>query len=155
MPRTTVTGADFMHNLDISGDSELRIGSLFSGYGGLDLAVEHVFNASTVWFSELNEPVARVFAHHWPGAPNLGDITTIDWSQVEPVDILIGGFPCQDVSTVGKRAGLAPGTRSGLWALGSHGHSHRPTPTAVGRHRERPRAAVLTSDAATRTRRRL
>jgi len=116
MPGTTVTGADFMHDLDTSGDSELRIGSLFSGYGGLDLAVEHVFNATSVWFSELNEPVARVFSRHWPDAPNLGDITIIDWSQVEPVDILIGGFPCQDVSTVGKRAGLAPGTRSGLWA---------------------------------------
>ncbi|WP_340088850.1 DNA cytosine methyltransferase [Microbacterium esteraromaticum] len=105
-----------MHDLDISGEPRLRIGSLFSGYGGLDLAVEHVFNATTVWFSELNAPVARVFSHHWPEAPNLGDITAIDWSQVEPVDILIGGFPCQDVSTVGKRAGLAPGTRSGLWA---------------------------------------
>lgn len=105
-----------MHDLNASGGPGLRIGSLFSGYGGLDLAVEHVFNAKTVWFSELNEPVARVFARHWPDAPNLGDITTIDWRQVEPVDILIGGFPCQDVSTVGKRAGLAPGTRSGLWA---------------------------------------
>lgn len=51
-----------MHDLDASGGSELRIGSLFSGYGGLDLAVEHVFNAKTLWFSELNEPVARVFA---------------------------------------------------------------------------------------------
>ena len=116
MPETTVTGADFMHDLNASGGSELRIGSLFSGYGGLDLGVEHVFNAKTVWFSELNESVARVFSRHWPDAPNLGDITTIDWSQVAPIDILIGGFPCQDVSTVGKRAGLAPGTRSGLWA---------------------------------------
>lgn len=116
MSGTTVTGADFMDELNASSDSQLRIGSLFSGYGGLDLAVEHVFNARTVWFSELNEPVARVFARHWPDAPNLGDITTIDWSQAEPVDILIGGFPCQDVSTVGKRAGIAPGTRSGLWA---------------------------------------
>lgn len=105
-----------MRDLDTSSGSELKIGSLFSGYGGLDLAVEHVFNAKTVWFSELNEPVARVFSRHWPDAPNLGDITSIDWGQVEPVDILIGGFPCQDVSTVGKRAGLAPGTRSGLWA---------------------------------------
>jgi len=94
----------------------LRVGSLFSGYGGLDLAVEHVFSAETIWFSEINEPVAGVFARHWPDAPNLGEITTINWSRVEPVDILIGGFPCQDVSTVGKRAGLAPGTRSGLWA---------------------------------------
>lgn len=94
----------------------LRVGSLFSGYGGLDLAVEHVFNAETIWFSEINEPVARVFAHHWPHALNLGDITTIDWSAVPPVDIVCGGFPCQDVSTVGKQAGLAPGTRSGLWS---------------------------------------
>ena len=94
----------------------LRVGSLFSGYGGLDLAVEHVLDAETVWFSEINEPVARVFSRHWPDAPNLGDVTTINWHDVEPVDILCGGFPCQDVSTVGKLAGLAPGTRSGLWA---------------------------------------
>ncbi|MDM2321059.1 DNA cytosine methyltransferase [Mycobacteroides abscessus] len=71
-----------------------RIGSLFSGAGGLDLAVEHV---------------------HWPGVPNLGDITAVDWSAVEPVDVLCGGFPCQDVSAAGRRAGIASGTRSGLW----------------------------------------
>ena len=94
----------------------LRVGSLFSGYGGLDLAVEHVLNAETTWYSENNQPIARVFAHHWPDAPNLGDITTIDWNDVPPVDVLCGGFPCQDVSTIGKRAGLAPGTRSGLWS---------------------------------------
>lgn len=94
----------------------LRVGSLFSGYGGLDLAVEHGLDAETTWFSENNEHVSRIFAHHWPDAPNLGDITTIDWRTVPPVDVLCGGFPCQDVSTVGKRAGLAPGTRSGLWS---------------------------------------
>lgn len=94
----------------------LRVGSLFSGYGGLDLAVEHALGAETIWFSENNEHVARIFAHHWPDAPNQGDITTVDWRTVPPVDVLCGGFPCQDVSTVGKRAGLAPGTRSGLWS---------------------------------------
>ncbi|WP_435061063.1 DNA cytosine methyltransferase [Amycolatopsis thermoflava] len=94
----------------------LRVGSLFSGYGGLDLAVEHALDAETIWFSENNPHVAGIFAHHWPDAPNLGDITTIDWRNVPPVDVLCGGFPCQDVSTVGKRAGLAPGTRSGLWS---------------------------------------
>nr|WP_258186449.1 DNA cytosine methyltransferase [Microbacterium sp. PAMC21962] len=47
----------------------LRVGSLFSGYGGLDLAVEEVFGAKTIWFSEINEPIARVFSHHWPDAP--------------------------------------------------------------------------------------
>nr|WP_154921174.1 DNA cytosine methyltransferase [Microbacterium testaceum] len=94
----------------------LRIGSLFSGYGGLDLAVEEVFDGETVWFSEFSPAPARVFAHHWPGVPNLGDITTTDWNTVEPVDVICGGFPCQDVSTVGRMAGLHPGTRSGLWA---------------------------------------
>lgn len=78
-------------------DRPLQVGSLFGGYGGLDLAVEHVFNAETVWFSEINEPVARVFAHHWPDAHNLGDITTINWSGVPAVDILCGGFPCLNV----------------------------------------------------------
>lgn len=105
-----------MHDPSYSADDQLRVGSLFSGCGGLDLAVEAVFDARTVWFSEINEPVARVFAHHWADAPNLGDITAIDWNSVEHVDILCGGFPCQDVSTAGKHAGLAPGTRSGLWA---------------------------------------
>jgi len=105
-----------MHDIPSPGDRPLRVGSLFSGYGGLDLAVEHHFNAETIWYPELNEHVARVFSHHWPDAPNLGDISTIDWSTVPPVDILCGGFPCQDVSTVGKQAGLAPGTRSGLWS---------------------------------------
>lgn len=106
---TTVTGADFMHDLNASNGSELRIGSLFSGYGSLDLAVEHVFNARTVWFSELNEPVARVFSRHWPGAPNLGDITTIDWRRVEPVDILIGGLPLSALLTNASASSPSPG----------------------------------------------
>ncbi len=104
-----------MHNIP-DAERPPRIGSLFSGYGGLDLAVEHVTGGQTIWFSELNEPVARIFSHHWPDAPNLGDITTIDWAGVPPIDVLCGGFPCQDVSTVGKGAGLMPGTRSGLWS---------------------------------------
>ena len=101
---------------DPSRPAPLRAGSLFSGYGGLDLAVEHVLGAETIWFSEINEHVADVFTHHWPDVPNLGDITTADWSDVPPIDVLCGGFPCQDVSTVGKQAGLTPGTRSGLWS---------------------------------------
>ena len=105
-----------MH-VHLDSSSYPRIGSLFSGYGGLDLAVEHATGGETVWFSELAGPVAGAFAHHWPDAPNLGDISPIDWTTVAPVDILCGGFPCQDISTVGKQAGLAPGTRSGLWSF--------------------------------------
>lgn len=93
----------------------LHVGSLSSGYGGLDLAVEYATGGETIWFSETNTSI-RVFAHHWPGFPDLGDITSVEWATVLPVDVLIGGFPCQDVSTVGKGAGLAPGTRSGLWS---------------------------------------
>ncbi|MFX4273312.1 DNA cytosine methyltransferase [Pseudarthrobacter sp. J1738] len=73
-------------------DQPLRVGSLFAGYGGLGLAVEQVFGAETVWFSDVNDPVARVFAHHWPDAPNLGDITTINWRDVPP-----GGHPLRRI----------------------------------------------------------
>lgn len=92
------------------------LGSLFSGYGGLDLAVEATLGARTVWHCENDPAASRVLATRWLGVPNLGDITRVRWSDVEPVDVLTGGFPCQDVSHAGRRAGLAPGTRSGLWA---------------------------------------
>lgn len=92
------------------------IGSLFSGIGGLDLAVESFFNAETVWHCELDPEPSKVLAARWPGVPNLGDITKVDWAAVEPVDILCGGFPCQDLSLAGRRKGIRPGTRSGLWA---------------------------------------
>lgn len=93
----------------------LRSGGLFAGYGGLDIAVSEVFAAEQAWFSEIEDAPSKILAHHWPGVPNHGDITQIDWDAVEPVDILSGGFPCQDVSSAGKRAGLHPDTRSGLW----------------------------------------
>lgn len=57
----------------------LRVGSRFSGHGGLDLTAEEVFDARTTSASEINEPVARVFADHWPDVPNLGNITSTDW----------------------------------------------------------------------------
>ena len=92
-----------------------RIGSLFSGYGGLDLAVESFFDAETAWHCEFDDAPARILAHHWPNVPNHRDVTTIDWAEVEPVDIITGGSPCQDLSAAGKRAGMTEGTRSNLW----------------------------------------
>ena len=74
----------------------LRIGSLFSGYAGLDSAVSNVFDAETVWFSEIDPAPSKILAHHFPNTPNLGDITLIDWEVIAkeaPVDILTGGFP--------------------------------------------------------------
>jgi DNA-cytosine methyltransferase len=92
----------------------MKIGSLFSGYGGLDIACEEVFNAKTVWVSDI-EPFANLILQERFNVPNVGDITKVDWSKVEPVDILCGGFPCQSVSHAGKREGLKNASKSGLW----------------------------------------
>ena len=95
----------------------MNIGSLFSGAGGLDMAVEAVFGGTVVWHSEIDKAASKVLAHRYPDVPNLGDITQVDWADVPAVDILSLGFPCQDVSAAGKRAGIKQGTRSGLWSV--------------------------------------
>lgn len=95
----------------------VRIGCLFSGYGGLSMAVQQVIpDAEHAWFCEFDPAPSRILAHHWPDVPNLQDITKVDWATVPPIDILTGGFPCQDVSVAGRRAGMKDGTRSGLWS---------------------------------------
>lgn len=83
----------------------MRIGSLFSGYGGLDQAAEAFYGAQTAWVSDIDPGACKVLAHRYPGVPNLGDITRINWADVEPVDILTGGYPCQPFSKSGKRKG--------------------------------------------------
>ncbi|MGC0237305.1 DNA cytosine methyltransferase [Arthrobacter sp. SD76] len=96
--------------------SRPKLGELFAGYGGLGMAVEEVFGAELAWVSEWEEAPSKILAHHWPHVPNHGDITEIDWAAVEPVDIISGGFPCQDLSLAGKQFGMGKGTRSGLWS---------------------------------------
>jgi len=93
----------------------LLIGSLFSGFLGLDRAVERAFDAETVWVSDIDKGACKVLAYRAPGVPNLGDITAVDWHKVQPVDIITGGSPCQDISTAGRLAGMTEGTRSNLW----------------------------------------
>jgi DNA (cytosine-5)-methyltransferase 1 len=95
--------------------SKLRVGSLFSGYGGLDLAVLNVLDAEMAWHCEWEDAPSAILAKHFPDVPNYRDVSKVDFTQVEKVDILTGGFPCQDLSLAGKRAGLKEGTRSGLW----------------------------------------
>jgi DNA (cytosine-5)-methyltransferase 1 len=94
----------------------MKIGSLFSGYGGLDLAVSKVTGATVAWHCEWEDAPSKVLEAHFPGVPNYCDVSQVDWHAVEPVDILTGGFPCQDLSTAGKGRGLMSGTRSGLWS---------------------------------------
>lgn len=96
--------------------SRLKSGELFAGIGGLARAVEEVFEADPAWFVEFDPNPSRVLAYRWPGVPNYGDVTTVDWAAVEDVDVEAGGFPCQDLSLAGRRSGMRPGTRSGLWA---------------------------------------
>ena len=69
----------------------------------------------TRWFSEIDPYASAVLRKHWADVPNHGDIRNVGQGTVEPVDVLCGGFPCQDISNAGRRAGI-DGERSGLWA---------------------------------------
>jgi DNA (cytosine-5)-methyltransferase 1 len=94
----------------------VKIGSLFSGYGGLDLAVREVLGGEVVWHCEWDDAPSLILETNYPGIPNYKDVSKVDWANVEAVDVLTGGFPCQDLSTAGSRRGLKDGTRSGLWS---------------------------------------
>ena len=83
----------------------IRIGSLFSGYGGLDLAVQSVLGGEIAWHVEYDKAPSRILDHHFPGVPNYGDVTQLDFTTVEPVDVLTGGYPCQPFSHAGLRKG--------------------------------------------------
>jgi DNA (cytosine-5)-methyltransferase 1 len=92
------------------------IGELFSGYGGLGLGVTAAIpNTAVAWHSDNDADCSAILNHHWPDIPNHGDIRAIEWDTVEPVHILTGGSPCQDISNAGKRGGLTGRNRSNLW----------------------------------------
>ncbi|WP_433460753.1 DNA cytosine methyltransferase [Micromonospora sp. CA-248212] len=111
----------------------LTSGALCKGYGGLEMAAEMLFGPmERLWYAEFDpatttsgKPVqqyaAQACAAHWPNVPNLGDLTAVDWATLPRVDVLIAGFPCTDVSAAGKRAGLKPGTRTGIWSHIAYG----------------------------------
>lgn len=79
------------------------------------MAVQQVFGGSVAWHSEIDENASAILAHHWPEVPNVGDLAAVDFTTVEPVDAVVAGFPCTDLSLAGRMAGIAPGTQSGLW----------------------------------------
>lgn len=110
------------------------IGSLCSGYGGLDLGVQSALGGTLAWHAEVDPNASRILARHWPGVPNLGDITAVDWSTVPRVCVLTAGFPCQ------RRLGRRPPGRTQrpdpLRALAARRPCGRSPPTLPGCDRE-------------------
>lgn len=92
---------------------DITVGSLFAGVGGFDLGMERA-GMRPAWQVEIDPHARAVLAHHWPEARQLEDVRTAGAHNLQPVDVIVGGFPCQDLSVAGKRAGLAGG-RSGLF----------------------------------------
>ena len=95
--------------------SEPTLGSLFAGIGGIDLGFERA-GFKTVWQVEQNEYCRKVLGRHFPDADrSVTDVRDAGRHNLKPVDVIAGGFPCQDISSAGLRTGIN-GERSGLWS---------------------------------------
>tara|TARA_R100000322_G_scaffold9755_1_gene6095 strand:- start:16798 stop:17589 length:792 start_codon:yes stop_codon:yes gene_type:complete len=93
----------------------MKLGSLFSGIGGLEMGlVRSIPNLHTVWQVEQNAYCQKVLRKHW-SVPIYDDVRTVGAHNLEPVDILCAGFPCQSISIAGKMKGLEDEEKSGLW----------------------------------------
>lgn len=95
----------------------MNVLDLFSGIGGFSLGLERA-GMRTVAFCEIDEGCRAHLRERWPNVPVFGDIRTLfaaDLAQLERPDLVCGGFPCQDISIAGRRAGIE-GARSGLWS---------------------------------------
>lgn len=99
---------------------KLKVLDLFSGIGGFSLGLERTGGFETVAFCEIEEYPRKVLKKHWPEVPCYYDVTKLTGDILErdgiAIDVITGGFPCQDISVAGKQAGIGEGTRSGLWS---------------------------------------
>ena len=91
-----------------------RLGSLFSGIGGFELGLQP-YGWEPAWQVEIDPYCRSVLARHWPDVPRYNDIREVNPNELSPVDLVCGGFPCQDISRVGRRQGIE-GEKSGLWS---------------------------------------
>jgi DNA (cytosine-5)-methyltransferase 1 len=100
------------------GQKKLSVLSLFAGIGGFDYGLEKTGGFKTVALCEIAEYPRRVLAKHWPGVPIYEDVRELTAERLRAdgisVDVITGGFPCQDISLAGRMAGL-DGAKSGLW----------------------------------------
>ena len=92
----------------------MKLGSLFDGSGGFPLAGA-LFGIEPVWASEIEPFPIRVTKQRFPGMKHLGSVTEVNGVEIEPVDIITFGSPCQDLSVAGKQAGIHDGERSSLF----------------------------------------
>jgi DNA (cytosine-5)-methyltransferase 1 len=95
----------------------LRVLDLFSGIGGFSLGLEQTGGFETVAFCEIDKEAGKVLKKHWPNVPIFTDVKTLNKEEVDkfgPIDVICGGFPCQDISCAGNREGIHA-KRSGLW----------------------------------------
>ncbi len=83
----------------------LKVASLFSGIGGMDLGLEATGHFKTILFSENNEFCQKILKKHWPDVPIIKDVRSINGKEIEKADVIVGGFPCQPFSVAGKRKG--------------------------------------------------
>ncbi len=99
----------------------MNVLDLFSGIGGFSLGLERTGGFKTVAFCEIEKYPQKVLAKHWPEVPIYDDVRTLTAERLATdgigrIDVITGGFPCQDISVAGKQAGIGEGTRSGLWS---------------------------------------
>lgn len=94
---------------------KLRVLDLFSGIGGFSLGLERTGGFETVAFCEINPFCRKVLGKHWPGVPIHEDVRELGPDGTGPIDVICGGFPCQDISSAGRKLGIA-GEQSGLWS---------------------------------------
>jgi DNA (cytosine-5)-methyltransferase 1 len=119
-PRKSAANSPAGDPSSVGAFNKLRVLDLFAGIGGFSLGLERTGGFETVAFCEI-EPFPRaVLAKHWPGVPQYDDVRELTGARLAAdgiaVDCITGGFPCQDISVAGKQAGIADGTRSGLWS---------------------------------------
>lgn len=97
-----------------------KVLDLFSGIGGFSLGLERSGGFEAVAFCEIDPFPRRVLAKHWPEVPIYNDVCQLTADILRrdgiAVDVITGGFPCQDLSVAGKQRGMGEGTRSGLWS---------------------------------------
>jgi DNA (cytosine-5)-methyltransferase 1 len=107
----------------------VKVLDLFSGIGGFSLGLERA-GMETIAFCEIEDYPRKILAKHWPDIPIAGDVRKLSYNRKtnqlfykskviyvgRPIDVICGGFPCQDISVAGKQAGIDEGTRSGLWS---------------------------------------